>query len=143
MAMHLRLIASLALVPPLAACGSAGTPPPVRSTALPPPPAQSRPEPRAPFRRNPPAAHLQMAPGLEGVIGKTGAELVRQFGPARLDGLEGDARKMQFASAACVLDIYLYPLAPGQEPQASYAEARNPDGAEVDRAACVASLRKR
>jgi hypothetical protein len=70
-------------------------------------------------------------------------ELERQFGPARLDVLEGDARKLQFSAAACVLDVYLYPR-PGREAQATYVEARRAsDGQEVDRAACIAALRKR
>jgi hypothetical protein len=85
-----------------------------------------------------------MLPGLEGVIGATSAELVNRFGAARLDVAEGDARKLQFSGNACVLDIFLYPGAPGAEPQATYVDARRPsDGQDVDRAACVAALRKR
>ena len=35
-------------------------------------------------RKTPPRAHLQAVPGLEGVIGASSADLVRQFGPPRL-----------------------------------------------------------
>ena len=71
-------------------------------------------------------------------------DLIRQFGAARLNVWEGDARKLQFSGTACVLDIYLYPPASGAEPMASYAEARRAsDGREVDKAACITSLRKR
>lgn len=82
-------------------------------------------------------------PGLEGVIGADGAALTRQFGTPRLDVIEGDARKLQFSGRACVLDIYLYPPQPGAAPRASYVDARRTsDGRDVDRAACVAALRK-
>lgn len=82
-------------------------------------------------------------PGLESVIGQDAAALSRRFGPARLDVREGDARKLQFGGRPCVLDVYLYPMEPRGEPQATYVDARREsDGQDVDRAACVASLRK-
>jgi hypothetical protein len=85
-----------------------------------------------------------VAPGLEGVIGSSQAELARQFGTPRLEVWEGDARKLQFTGTACVLDVYLYPAAPGREPQASYVDARRAsDGKDVDRATCIAALRQR
>ena len=56
-----------------------------------------------------------MLPGLEGVIGATSDELIRQFGKPRLDVYEGEARKLQFSGTACVLDIYLYPAAAGRD----------------------------
>ena len=56
---------------------------------------------------------------------------------------EGDARKLQFSGTACILDVFLYPGAPGREPQATYVEARRgSDGKDVDRASCVAALRQ-
>lgn len=91
-----------------------------------------------------PPVRVQALPGVEGVIGMNAAGLLRQFGPPRLDLREGDARKLQFAGVPCVLDIYLYPLRPGAEPQASHVEARRGgDGRAVDRAACIALLRHR
>ena len=98
---------------------------------------------RRPVRRPLPQAQVQMLPGLEGVIGSSTAELTRQFGAARLDVWEGDARKLQFTGPACVLDVYLYPPAQDREPQATYVDARRTDGKDVDRAACVQALRKR
>ena len=71
---------ALAMVLLLAACGG-GT---VSSTPSPPPPRPGKTPVRAPTRLPPPPARLQTAPGLEGVIGAVGADLVRQFGPARL-----------------------------------------------------------
>jgi len=135
----------------LSGCGGSGAAP-VKSVST--PIAHSRPParlthpvpPTRPVAPRPvlPRPQVQVLPGLEGVIGVTGSDLERQFGPARLDVLEGDARKLQFASSACVLDVFLYPAAAGREPQATYVDARRPsDGRDVDRAACVAALRKR
>lgn len=130
---------SLLLALLLGACASASAAP----TSVPAKPAAAAPVPvRAPVRRAPPKAQALIAPGLEGVIGATREDLVDQFGPARLDVWEGDARKLQFAGTACVLDVYLYPPSAGTEPEATYADARRAsDGLEVDRAACVAALR--
>jgi hypothetical protein len=128
---------ALALIPLLAACGAAGSE--VRST-----PVATAPTPvRTPVRRTPPPVHAIALPGTEGVIGATRAELLRSFGTARLDVWEGDARKLQFGGTACVLDVYLYPKSAGAEPQATYVDARRPsDGKDVDRASCIAALRK-
>jgi hypothetical protein len=91
-----------------------------------------------------PQARIQSLPGAEGVIGATTAELARLFGAPRLDVWEGDARKLQFTGNPCVLDVYLYPMAPGREPQATYVDARRPsDGRDVDRVSCINGLRRR
>jgi len=82
--------------------------------------------------------------GLDGVLREDGPSLQRRFGEPRLETAEGDMRKLQFAGEACVLDIFLYPLAPGADPVATWVEARRgSDGAAVDRAACVAALSRR
>lgn len=80
-----------------------------------------------------------MAPqGLGGVIGQDADLLVRRFGSPRIDLTEGDARKLQFSSATCVLDIYLYPMRPGAEPSAAHVAARQRQGgAAVDPGACI------
>ncbi|MDE8651721.1 hypothetical protein [Novosphingobium album (ex Liu et al. 2023)] len=99
---------------------------------------------RQPVKPPPRDAVVHMLPGLEGVIGADQKELVRQFGQPRLNVWEGDARKLQFGAAACVLDIYLYPTTQSREPLATYLEARRAsDGQEVDRAACVTALRQK
>lgn len=136
----------------LAACGGAGGE--VASTGA---PVSSTPTPRAntvrvpPTRPSPPTTtadgfktpQVMQMPGLEGVIGATAGDLQRQFGAARLDVYEGDARKLQFVGEACVLDIYLYPLRKGAEPTATYVDARRAsDALDVDRAACVSALRR-
>mgnify|MGYP001101231904 CR=1 FL=1 len=137
------ILAALMLAPLLAACGGSGggkvqsaSQSVVRKPGL---SAVRRPTPAPP----PPAQVLSL-PGLEGVIGATVADLTRQFGSARLDVHEGDARKLQFSGTPCVLDVYLYPPAAGKEPQATYIDARRAsDGQDVDRAQCVAALRQR
>lgn len=129
----------------LTGCGGSAAAP-VKSAsavaAVPPPPSSRTRRARAVVV--PPApVQRQVLTGIDGVIGATQAELVRQFGAVRLDVWEGDARKLQFSGEACVLDVYLYPPALGHEPQASYVDARLSDGRDVDRAGCIAALRKR
>ena len=86
---------------------------------------------------------IQRLPGLEEIIEHDATSLARRFGEPRLEVREGDMRKLQFAGEACVLDVFLYPLRDGQEPVATYVEARRgSDGQAVDRAACVAALRR-
>lgn len=134
--MTFRLIPAAALGLLLSACASGGG---VSS-------APAKPQTRAPIRTPaqtlPPKPRVLAAPGLEGVIGAAPDDLIRQFGPARLDVWEGDARKLQFTGPACVLDVFFYPPAAGREPEATYVDARRAsDGQDVDRAACIAALR--
>jgi len=140
MRLTIALAATFCLL--LASCGE--DKPPVKSVSTRPAPVIKSQPVRAPVRTPPPRAVAQVLPGLEGVIGAGLADLNRQFGEARLDVYEGDARKLQYSGTACVLDIYLYPSAAGREPQATYVDARRPsDGRDVDRASCIAALRKR
>ncbi|WP_342669864.1 hypothetical protein [Altererythrobacter ishigakiensis] len=68
----------------------------------------------------------------------------RQFGNPQLEVSEGDARKLQFAGEACVLDVFLYPDRADATLTATHVEARRAsDGRDVDRAACVRALRRR
>jgi hypothetical protein len=147
--MRTRWLTFLLLLPLLAACGASGGGGAAQSASAATPASKPRlpsrlPPVRAPVRANPPAAQALAMPGLEGVIGATSGDLIRQFGPARLDVWEGDARKLQFSTPACVLDVYLYPSAAGREPQATYIDARRAsDGKDVDRPSCIAALRQR
>ena len=81
--------------------------------------------------------------GLQRVVGKTAAQLIALFGPADLDGREGQARKMQFVGPACVLDTYLIADKAGSEPAVTYVDARLPSGDDIDRASCIAALSRR
>lgn len=137
------LATTLALAPLLAACGGSDAGPVKSASAAPQARTPYLAAVRPPVRGQPPAARIQNLPGLEGVIGANAAELSRRFGAPRLDVWEGDARKLQFGSDACVLDVYLYPSAAGRDPQATYVDARRPsDGQDVDRASCIAALRR-
>ena len=87
------------------------------------------------------APQILEGPGLGGIIREDANTVLRRFGAPRLDVAEGDMRKLQFAGEACVLDIFLYPLAPGGNPIATWIEARRAsDGATVDRLACIQAL---
>lgn len=136
---------ALLLLPLAAACATTPTqgprepgPPPPQARVVPP----SRPQQPAPQGFVVP--QILRVPGTEQVIEQNGTALANLFGPPRLDVKEGDVRKMQFASEACVLDVFLYPLRPNAEPVATYLDARRAsDGLDVDRAACIAALRRR
>jgi len=137
-----NLAIALTFTPLLAACGSGGVKTAASVPVKPPQPAVVAV--RAPVHTAPPRAKVFAAPGLEGVIGADRDDLIRQFGPARLDVWEGDARKLQFTGNACVLDVYLYPPSAGAQPEATYIDARRAsDGQDVDRAACVSALKRK
>jgi len=111
--------------------------PPAESQSV--PPSAPPPPPVEGFRM----PEIMQGPGLSGVIREGANSLVAQFGQPRLDVAEGDMRKLQFASGACVMDIFLYPLRPDAEPVATWIETRRAsDGAEVDRLACMQALRR-
>ena len=142
----LRRFASLLLLSALAACTAVPPasgpprPPVIRPPASGVPPTRPVTPPATQFR----SPHVQQVPGLEGVLEQDAATLQRLFGPPRLDVHEGDARKLQFAGQACVLDVFLYPLRNGAEPVATHLEARRAsDGEEVDRVACAQALQRR
>ena len=135
--MDRKTLIALALAPALAACGTTSA---TQGPAATPP----RPRTTAPVRTAPAPPRVQVAPGLEAVIGNSREGLIAQFGTPRLDVWEGDARKLQFGGGACVLDVYLYPPAQGGAPAATYVDARRAsDGQDVDRASCVAALRRK
>jgi hypothetical protein len=117
--MNRATILPLAALAALSACGP--TPPP--QPIAPPPP--------------PPVA------GLERVIGQDARALQLLFGAPDQDVREDKARKLQFSSAVCVLDAYLYPPAAGKEPIVTYIDTRLPGGDDFDRASCIAALSRR
>jgi hypothetical protein len=138
-------IAVLAGVLLLAGCVGAPSRPATGSR----PPVAARPVPQPGQIAPPPAAmvrtpEMMSAPGLENIIGAPATALTRRLGEPRLDGFDGDVRKLQFAGASCVVDIYLYPLQPGAEPVATHVEARRRvGGAPVDRAQCLREVDRR
>jgi hypothetical protein len=103
------------------------------ATAVVPPPAPQR---AAPV----PLPTVSRA-GLERVLGSTAPQLTALFGKPDADVTEGPGRKLQFAGPICVLDAYLYPK--GSTSVVTHIDARQPDGAPIDRASCVAALTRR
>lgn len=135
-----RLVAPIAVLA-LAGCVAPSRPPPVVTRPAVPPPMTG--PVAAPSTQGFIAPTIMRLPGLESVIGADARRLGELFGPARLTVPEGDALKLQYSGNACVLEIFLYPLRPGGQPAATHVEARRAsDGQSVDRAACVASLRR-
>lgn len=129
----------------LAGCATpAPAPPPISRPVVQPlpgvvPPPAEAPPPVAGFRM----PDIMRGAGLDGVIREGPNSLMRQFGQPRLDVTEGDMRKLQFADTACVLDVFLYPLRPGGDPQSTWLEARRAsDGEAVDLLSCMQALRE-
>ena len=133
------LVASLALVTSACASGnfvggSSGTP---AASSRPVPSAQ--PAPRPTFR----TPQVMRGSGVESVIGAEAGALLDRFGGARIDLVEGDARKLQFASDSCVLDIFLYPLEEGRAPVATHIEARQRQGrGAADPGQCITEVER-
>ena len=74
----------------------------------------------------------------------TANELIQHFGRPRLQIVEGDGTKLQFAGPSCVLDVYLYPSPEGSgAPRATHIEARNMQGADVSAQSCAAAIEAR
>ena len=88
----------------------------------------------------PPAPPPPPPPGLARLIGLDPLAVTRLLGPASLDRSEGPARHLQFVRPPCVLDVFLYPPAPGAAPLVRTAAARKPDGSRIDPGACFALI---
>ena len=98
----------------LAACSTA--PPPV---AAPPPPLVAAP-----------------SPGLERILGAPEAGVTALLGAPTLDRRDGPGHHLQFARAACILDVYFYPDSAGRA-GAKFAAARLPDGKPIEAGDCL------
>ena len=86
---------------------------------------------------------VMAAQGLEGIIGASPRALLQRFGTPRIDLAEGDARKLQFAGASCVLDIFIYPVSAAAEPTATHVMARlRAGGAPADPRACIREVER-
>lgn len=76
--------------------------------------------------------------GMERLLGQPAEAAIALLGPTSLDRREGAARHLQFAGA-CVLDLFYLPR-PGASPVATHAEARLPNGQDVQPGECLAAL---
>lgn len=137
----MRSVVALAVTAALAGC--VGAPKPASAPVVTRPPPQVSGPTAAPSSQGFIAPTVMRMAGLESVIGADARRLAEEFGPPRLTVPESDAMKLQFSGASCVLDVFLYPLRPGGQPVATHVEARRAsDGQDVDRAACVAALKR-
>ncbi len=95
---------------------------------------------RTPTTSGPAPSELQT-----NVSGLTEAALLARFGAAPFRVREGSALKLQWQSATCVLDTYLYPPVSGVgTATVLHADARRPGtGETVAVESCVASLTRR
>jgi hypothetical protein len=93
-----------------------------------PPVASPRPLPAAPQQRG-------------DLIGLTAGELVQLLGSPALQIREGQSLKLQFRSAGCILDAYLYRATNGQGVErVTHVDARRRSGAEIDQRQCIAAM---
>ncbi|HEY0594398.1 hypothetical protein [Sphingopyxis sp.] len=76
------------------------------------------------------------------LIGQSANAALGQFGKPRLDVAEGTGRKLQFAGAACILDIYYYAPRQGADPLATHVDARTPEGRDANVPSCIEALRR-
>ena len=76
------------------------------------------------------------------VIGMTAGDLLAHFGPPALQVREGNSLKLQFRSATCVMDAYLYPSPSGGAARVTHIDARLPSGADTNAQACATQLNR-
>jgi hypothetical protein len=119
----------------LAGCGGTVVPPSSAGTRS----AGQRPAPNAYRGATLPTGSAATAGA---IVGADARSLTQMFGAARLDMTEGLARKMQFTGNRCVLDAYLYPPRQGAEAVVTHVDARTPQGVDMDRDQCIATLRR-
>ena len=100
-------------------------------------PTPDVPQPQAPPSRPAPAIPQPSS----SLIGLTAAELVQRLGSPALQIREGQSLKLQFRSAACILDAYLYRSASGQGlERVAHIDARRRSGADMDQRLCIAAM---
>ena len=89
-----------------------------------------------------PATPAPTRPVRGGVLGLTEADLTARFGPAPFRVREGAGLKLQWQSANCVLDTYLYPPERGAgAATVLHADARRPGtGETMALDACLATF---
>lgn len=74
------------------------------------------------------------------LLGLSSAELVQRFGAPALQIREGPGLKLQFRSAQCVLDAYLYAHMSGGVERVTHVDSRLRSGAATDQIACISAL---
>ena len=88
-----------------------------------------------------PAAVAPRPPVSGALIGRTSAELVARFGTPQFQVREASGLKLQWSSASCILDVYLYPpVGSAVGERAVHADARRADGGVVEVNGCAGSF---
>ena len=90
-----------------------------------------------------PVRPVATQPQRGGLIGLTPTEVGARFGRPRIQVREGDGTKVQFATARCILDLYLYSAGSGGVAKVTHVDARTPDGRDTDQSRCIADLEAR
>ena len=93
--------------------------------------------PRQPELQPVSTAPIRPTPG--GLIGLSASQLVSRLGNPALQVREGSSVKLQFRSARCVLDAYLYPHSDNQL-RATHIDTRAPSGVDTNQAVCIATF---
>lgn len=93
-----------------------------------------QPEPAQPVPQPRPAGPVSA------LIGRSANELTTLFGQPRLTIREGPGVKLQWTSASCVLDVYLYPEGAQGRERATHVDTRRPSGDSIDQRSCVSTL---
>ena len=118
--MSFRSLAPLTAALLLAACGTRPTPP----VAQPPIPRPAEPVVQS-----------------RSLIGLSMQELGARFGRPSFQVREGPGLKLQWTTAACVLDVYLYrPQSGAGLERVTYVEARRPSGDATDQLGCITAI---
>ena len=73
------------------------------------------------------------------LVGLTAPELVSRLGNPALQVREGTSLKLQFRSARCVLDAYLYAQA-GSALRVAHVDTRAPSGLDTNQAVCISTF---
>lgn len=133
---EIRIISIAATALLLAGCAGGAIPRPATPSG-PPPPAAATPPPTT----RPPVTQPRITQN-NALVGHGADNALRMFGKPRLDVSEGAARKLQFAGAACILDIYYYAPRAGADPVATHVDARTPDGRDANVPSCIDALRR-
>ena len=92
-------------------------------------------------KKAPPVAPVQPVVSSGPLIGMSSSQLTQRFGAPYLQIREGESIKLQYRSALCVLDAYLYPDPRNRSQyRVLHVDTRTRGGDAMSEAACVPNL---
>ena len=86
-----------------------------------------------------PVSAAPIPPSSGGLIGLSASQLVSRLGNPALQVREGSSVKLQFRTARCVLDAYLYPHSDNQL-RVTHIDTRASSGIDTNQAVCIATF---